>query len=51
MELKQTDEEQYYENNFYNIHYLIREVLTHEDIIRIKKFINEQINEKDIQPF
>lgn len=51
MKLKQTDEEQYYENNFYNIKYLIREVLTHEDIIHIKKFINEQINEKDIQPF
>ena len=30
MELKQTDEEQYYENNFYNIKYLIREVLTHK---------------------
>jgi len=51
MELKQTDEEQYYENNFYNIHYLIRDVLTHEDIIEIKKFIDDQIYERNIQLF
>ena len=51
MELKQTDEEQYYENNFYNILYLIRELIPREDIILVKKFINEQIDEKDIQPF
>tara|TARA_R100000655_G_scaffold27638_3_gene56260 strand:- start:1067 stop:1222 length:156 start_codon:yes stop_codon:yes gene_type:complete len=51
MELKQTDEEQYYENNVYNIMYLIRDVLTHEDIIEIKKFIDDQIEERDIQPF
>ena len=51
MELKQTDEEQYYENNFYNIHYLIRDVLTHEDIIKIKKFIDDQIDERKIQLF
>ena len=51
MEIKQTDEQQYYENNIYNIKYLIRDVLTHEDIIHIKKFINEQIDEKNILPF
>tara|TARA_B100000900_G_C20184210_1_gene555161 strand:- start:436 stop:597 length:162 start_codon:yes stop_codon:yes gene_type:complete len=51
MELKQTDQEQYYENNLYNIHYLIRDVLTHEDIIELKDFIDDQINERDIQPF
>ena len=51
MELKQTDEEQYYENNLYNIHYLIRDVLTHEDIIEIKKFIDDQIDERNIQLF
>tara|TARA_B100001063_G_C16338456_1_gene345579 strand:- start:61 stop:216 length:156 start_codon:yes stop_codon:yes gene_type:complete len=51
MELKQTDEEQYYENNLYNIHYLIRDVLTHEDIIKLKKFIKDQIYERDIEPF
>ena len=40
MELKQTDEEQYYENNVYNIMYLIRDVLTHEDIIKINNLNN-----------
>ena len=51
MELKQTDEEQYIENNIFNIKYIIRDELTHKDIIQIKKFIDNQIEERDIQPF
>ena len=46
MELKQTDEEQYIENTIFNIHYLIRDVLTYKQLLGIRDFLTEIIDEK-----
>ena len=48
MELKQTDQEQYIENNIYNIKYLIRDVLTYKQLLIIREFLTEIIEKLDL---
>jgi|TARA_B100001250_G_C19584372_1_gene693532 hypothetical protein len=46
MELKQTDEQQFIENSIFNIKYLIRDVLTYKQLLIIREFLTEIIDEK-----
>ena len=46
MELKQTDQEQYIENNIFNIKYIIRDELTYKQLLDIRDFLTEIIDEK-----
>lgn len=46
MELKETDQEQYVENNIFNIKYLIRDVLTYKQLLIIREYLTEIIDEK-----
>ena len=46
MEIKQTDQEQYIENNIFNIKYIIRDELTYKQLLDIRDFLTEIIDEK-----
>ena len=46
MELKQTDKEQYIENNIFNIKYIIRDELTYKQLLDVRDFLTEIIDEK-----
>ena len=42
-----TDKEQYQENTIFNIHYLIRDILTTEQVKELKDFCDEQLYERE----
>ena len=48
MKVKKTDQEQYIENNIFNIKYLIRDVLTYKQLLELKYFLNETIEEQEM---
>ena len=46
MEIKQTDQEKYSENNIFIIKYIIRDELTYKQLLDIRDFLTEIIDEK-----
>ena len=46
MKLKESDDEQYIENTIFNIKYVIRDILRYSQLLKIREFLNEVIDEK-----